>query len=55
MLLIQSDPNLSFTFPPDPSLKHVGISMYVGERVRAMTSLSLIGGDQWGPVEIRDS
>jgi hypothetical protein len=46
MLPIQSDLNSSFTFLPNPSLKHVGISMYVGERARALTSalLAVISG-----------
>jgi hypothetical protein len=54
-LSIRSDTKLRFTFLPDPSLKHVGISMYDGHGARAMTSLNLIGGDQWGLVPLRDS
>lgn len=40
---------------PCLSLKHGGISTYVGDRARAMALFNLIGGDQWGSVEIQDS
>jgi hypothetical protein len=55
MLSIQSDANLRLTFLLGPSLKHVGISTYVGDRDREMTPFNVIGGDQWGSVETQDS
>lgn len=46
ILSIRSNTKLRFPFLPSPSLKHVRISMYVGNTASLVTSLNLISGDQ---------